>query len=150
VRGQASWAGVADPPGAVAWGGYAIPTRDGVLFGATHDRDDTGVELREADHARNLATLAEALPALAARLRDVALEGRAATRATTPDRLPIAGALAPGLFGLTGLGSRGFSFAPLLAEHIAAEALGAPSPLPAHLAALVAPDRFSKVARAPI
>jgi tRNA 5-methylaminomethyl-2-thiouridine biosynthesis bifunctional protein len=150
VRGQASWASVADPPGALAWGGYAVPTRDGMLFGATHDRDDTGVELREADHARNLATLAEALPALAASLRGIQLDGRASTRATTYDRLPIAGALAPGLFALTGLGSRGFSFAPLLAEHIAAEALGAPSPLPSALAALVAPERFSKVARASI
>ena len=36
-------------------------------------------------------------------------------RATTPDRLPIAGALAPGLLVLTGLGSRGFCAAPLLA-----------------------------------
>jgi tRNA 5-methylaminomethyl-2-thiouridine biosynthesis bifunctional protein len=42
---------------------------------------------------------------------------------------------------LTGFGSRGFSFAPLLAEHVAAIALGAPSPLPAPLARLVAPDR---------
>lgn len=147
VRGQASWTRLADPPAAIAWGGYAIPTRDGVLFGATHDRDDTGVDLRETDHARNLATLAEALPALAASLQDVAMEGRAATRATTPDHLPMAGTLEPGLLVLTGLGSRGFSFAPLLAEHVAAQALGAPSPLPGPLARLVAPGRFSKVAR---
>ena len=63
-------------------------------------------------------------------------------RATTPDRLPIAGALAPGLLVLTGLGSRGFCAAPLLAEHVAALALGAPSPLPAALAARIDPQRF--------
>ncbi|PHY12433.1 FAD-dependent cmnm(5)s(2)U34 oxidoreductase, partial [Caulobacter sp. B11] len=34
VRGQASWTQAAAPP-PVAFGGYAIPTRDGVLFGAT-------------------------------------------------------------------------------------------------------------------
>jgi len=68
---------------------------------------------------------------------------RTAVRATTPDRLPLAGAVtgAEGLFVLGGLGSRGFCAAPLLAEHIAALAIGAPSPLPVGLAARVAPFR---------
>ena len=69
-----------------------------------------------------------------------------AIRATTRDYLPLAGAVAdapPGLVALTGLGSRGFCLAPLLAEHIAADVLGAPSPLPAPLAALVDPGRFA-------
>lgn len=143
VRGQASWAELASPPPACAWGGYAVPTREGVLFGATHDRDDTGLELRAADHARNLATVAGTLPGLAARLAGGALDGRAALRATTADRLPIAGA-ADGLFLLTGFGSRGFSLAPLLAEHVAALAMGAPSPLPTDQAELVDPDRFAR------
>ena len=135
----------ADRPTATAWGGYAIPTRAGLLFGATYDPDDVGTEVRDRDHDRNLAALSSVLPDLAARLTDVALEGRASIRATTPDRMPIAGPApdgAPGLFVLTGLGSRGFSLAPLLAEHVAALALGAPSPLPGPLAALVDPDRF--------
>jgi len=115
-----------------------------VLFGATHDRDDTGLEVREADHQRNRETLAAALPSLALALEAAALEGRASVRATTADRLPSAGPAedAPGLFILTGFGSRGFSLAPLLAEHVAAQVLGAPSPLPGHLADLVAPNRF--------
>lgn len=146
VRGQASWTRGERPPPA-AWGGYVLPTRDGALFGATHDRDDEGADLRPADHARNLATLAEALPRLAGRLAAQPPDGRAAIRATTPDRLPIAGR-APGaegeLFWLTGFGSRGFSLSPLLAEHVAALALRAPSPLAADLAELVAPDRFSR------
>jgi tRNA 5-methylaminomethyl-2-thiouridine biosynthesis bifunctional protein len=143
VRGQASWAeGVS--ASAAAWGGYVLPTRTGLLFGATHDRGDQGLEVREADHARNLETLAAAFPALAAGLDAARLQGRAAVRATTPDRLPIAGGLGRGLFVLTGFGSRGFAHAPLLAEHLAAEAAGAPSPLPGDLAALVAPDRFAR------
>lgn len=146
VRGQASWVeGVAEAP-AAAWGGYVLPTRHGLLFGATHDRDEVGCDVREADHARNLATLAAALPSLAAKLKGRPLLGRASVRATTPDRLPLAGA-APGrdgLFLLTGFGSRGFAMAPLLAEHVAALALAAPSPLPAPFAALVAPDRFAR------
>jgi tRNA 5-methylaminomethyl-2-thiouridine biosynthesis bifunctional protein len=148
VRGQASFVDrFEDAPGATAWGGYALPTRAGLLFGATHDRDDTGTETRAADHERNLATLALARPQLAARLAGVSLEGRASIRATTPDRTPIAGPapdVAEGVFVLTGFGSRGFSLAPLLAEHVAALALGAPSPLPAPLADLVDPDRFRR------
>ncbi|MDQ3125799.1 MAG: FAD-dependent cmnm(5)s(2)U34 oxidoreductase, partial [Pseudomonadota bacterium] len=62
---------------------------------------------------------------------------------TTPDRLPLAGTVpgVEGLFVLGGLGSRGFCAAPLLAEHVAALATGAPSPLPAVLAARVDPLR---------
>ena len=144
VRGQASFASAVERPGAAAWGGYVIPTRDGLLFGATHDRgrDDTGVI--EADHRRNLQTLAQARPALAASLHQASLQGRAALRASTPDRGPIAGELAPGLWVLTGLGGRGFTLAPLLAEHIAAGALGAPSPLPGPLAVAAGPRAFAR------
>lgn len=142
VRGQASWAEGEPPVPAAAWGGYVLPTRTGLLFGATHDRDDEGDDVRAADHARNLETLARARPELAERLARAALQGRAAVRAVTPDRLPIAGLDASGVHVLTGFGSRGFAHAPLLAEHVAALALGAPSPLPVDLAALVDPERF--------
>jgi len=144
VRGQASWTsdGVRAP--AAAWGGYVLPTADGLLFGATHDRDDA-TDLRVDDHRRNLDTLAGALPTLAARIDPGTLAGRASIRAVTPDRLPLAGAMEPdGLFVLTGFGSRGFSLAPLLAEHVAALALGAPSPIGRAAAELVAPDRFAR------
>jgi tRNA 5-methylaminomethyl-2-thiouridine biosynthesis bifunctional protein len=147
-RGQASFVqgftGLAD---AVAWGGYAAPTREGLLFGATYDRDDTATDVRAADHTRNLATLAQVRPELAEQLAALTLEGRASIRATTPDRAPIAGPAPggePGLFVLTGFGSRGFSLAPLLAEHVAALALGAPSPLPEPLSDLVDPERFRR------
>ena len=50
------------------------------------------------------------------------------------------------LFVLTGLGSRGFCAAPLLAEHVAAVALGASSPLPASLARRIEPKRFETTA----
>lgn len=147
VRGQASFAVLERRPPATAWGGYVVPTREGVLFGATHDRDDTGSELRQADHIRNLETVAKAFPILGSLLAGAPLGGRAAIRATTADRLPLAGpapGAPPGLFLLGGFGSRGFSMAPLLAEHVAALALGAPSPLPTPLAALVDPLRFRR------
>lgn len=143
VRGQASWTDAAALDAAVAWGGYAVRTRGGLLFGATHDQGRTDTEADPADDARNLATLAATLPRLADRLAQARLQGRAAVRVTTPDRLPLAGQLEAGLHVLGGLGSRGFTTAPLLAEHVAAEALGAPSPLPADFARIVAPDRPS-------
>ncbi|WP_426027151.1 tRNA (5-methylaminomethyl-2-thiouridine)(34)-methyltransferase MnmD [Brevundimonas sp. TWP2-3-4b2] len=144
VRGQADWVeGVTAP--AVAWGGYAVPTGEGLLFGATHERGEVATDVRAADSARNLATLAAGLPGLAARVEAVgSVRARAAVRATTPDRLPLAGAVPgqAGLFVLGGLGSRGFCAAPLLAEHVAALVLGAPSPLPRALAARVDPARL--------
>lgn len=143
VRGQAEWAdGFAAPP-AATWGGYALPTGAGVLFGATHDRDETDVEVRTADTARNRARLAEALPVLAARLDGHPVHSRAAVRATTADRHPLCGPAPgrPGLWLLGGLGSRGFVLAPLLGEHLAARIAGAPSPLAGGAEALVRPDR---------
>lgn len=145
VRGQASWAPDVGLGQAAAFGGYAIPSRDGLLFGATHDRDDGGEDLRPGDHARNLALLAKGLPGLAASLAGRPLEGRARRRAATPDRMPMAGAVPQrtGVFVLGGLGSRGFCTAPLLAEHVAALVVGVASPLPVALAAAVDPARPS-------
>lgn len=141
VRGQASWT-EGETTAATAFGGYAVPTRTGVLFGATHDRDQTATEVRPEDHVRNLETLAKGLPDLAARLAGQSFDGRAAIRATTPDRLPLAGIRDDGLLILTGLGSRGFCLAPLLAEHLVAEVVGAPSPLPRELSHMARIGRF--------
>lgn len=143
IRGQAQWVKGPAPGPAAAWGGYAIPIRHGVLFGATHSRDDEDQAVRDADTARNLDTLAQARPRLARLLGDQAIEGRAGLRVTAKDRLPVAGALAPGLLVLGALGSRGFATAPLLGEHVAATALGTASPLPQELAAAVDPRRAS-------
>jgi len=144
VRGQAVWSDGVPAPPAAAFGAYVIPTRGGVLFGATHDRGDEGADLRAADTDRCLADLAKVLPRLAERLAAAPLAARAAIRVATPDRLPIAGALGGGRFVLAGLGGRGFTLAPLVAEHVAALASGAPSPLPADLARLLRPERFAE------
>lgn len=141
VRGQASWTSGQDTA-PTAFGGYAIPTRDGLLFGATHDREDVRTDVRPEDHGRNLATLAKGLPALAERLAGSTFEGRAAVRATTPDRLPLADVREDGVIVLTGLGSRGFCLAPLLAEYLVARLLDVPSPLPRQLSHLLKLTRF--------
>jgi tRNA 5-methylaminomethyl-2-thiouridine biosynthesis bifunctional protein len=146
VRGQASFTDAVSFSGAPAsFGGYAIPTRRGVLFGATHARDDWDETARPEDDVRNLEGLAIGRPALAKRIADTTLSARASLRAMTHDYLPLAGSVPgePGLFLLTGLGGRGFSLAPLLAEAVAAEALGAPNPLPRALSKIVSPNRFA-------
>lgn len=143
VRGQADWIDQPDSPAATAWGGYIAPTRDGFLFGATHDRGQTTTEVRVDDTARNLATLAWQFPDVAAAIDPPNVISRAAIRATTRDRLPVCGAVPdrPGLFVLGGLGSRGFTLAPLLAEHLVATVLEQPSPLPADISVRIDPSR---------
>ena len=139
VRGQADWVEGAPAPTAAAWGGYVAPTPDGFLFGATHDRGETGTEARPESSADNRRRLADRLPVLAARIAELPTRSRAAVRATTADRLPLTGEIAPGLFVLTGLGSRGLCLAPLLGEHLAAVMSGAPSPLPSGLVTRIDP-----------
>jgi tRNA 5-methylaminomethyl-2-thiouridine biosynthesis bifunctional protein len=153
VRGQASWTSSAHLlGGACAWGGYAIPTAEGgVLFGSSHERNDWGVDLRATDQAHNLSLLAQGRPALAQAISadPSPPDGRASLRAATPDHLPLAGRLGAreGLYVLSGLGARGFTLAPLLAEHIAAETFGAPSPLQRCVTAAIVPARFDGKAR---
>ena len=145
VRGQASLSETPFSGVAAAWGGYAIPTPDGgVLFGATHGRDDEGVDQRPEDDARNLASLAAGRPALALRVAAAPLASRVGLRAATRDHLPVAGRLSAGLCVLSGLGGRGFTLAPLLAEVVAAEAIGRPGPLPHALTALIGAGRFAE------
>ena len=72
---------------------------------------------------------------------DVLLALKKAWLSYTKRELPLAGELAPGLHCLTGLGGRGLTLAPLLAEHVAATITGAPNPLPRDLQAAVDPRR---------
>ena len=143
VRGQADWVEAAESPSPVAWGGYVAPMEGGFLFGATHDRGDMDIQVRSADTERNLSALAARLPRLAGQVDRDRIRSRAATRATTRDRLPVAGTVAEGtgLFVVGGLGSRGFCLAPLLGEHVAALITGLPSPLPAAIARRITPSR---------
>ena len=150
VRGQAEWVELADAPSATAWGGYVAPTGEGFLFGATHDRDDIDTDVRPTDTNRNHAMLASRFPGMATRIENEPAQARAAIRATTADRLPVCGAAVEptvsgpgvGLFVLGGLGSRGFCVAPLLGEHLAAQIVGAPSPLPNSFARRLTPGRL--------
>lgn len=129
-RGQLSLgAGDVDQP--TTYGGYAIPIRDRVILGATHDRienHETVFDLRPQDDAHNLEQgLAQGLDLLPE------IEPfRTSVRVNTPDTLPRliqTQEAERDLWVLSGLGSRGFVFAPLLGEALVSLYLKEPSPL---------------------
>ena len=143
------------PETALAGGPYAAAFHDKLLFGATFDAWD----LSQADkpnvlalgHQRNLESLSGIAPELAGRINLASAFGRSSVRVAAKDRLPIAGAAlpkdgeeAPALFVLGALGSRGFTTAHWLAEHVASLACSEPSPLERDVAAAVLPKRFEQ------
>nr|WP_163500929.1 bifunctional tRNA (5-methylaminomethyl-2-thiouridine)(34)-methyltransferase MnmD/FAD-dependent 5-carboxymethylaminomethyl-2-thiouridine(34) oxidoreductase MnmC [Halomonas socia] len=180
IRGQVSQValplGAPAPSRVICAGGYVPPPCDGRLtFGATFAPHDESDELREADHAVNLAELERTLPGYLEALREAGadlapaqMQGRAAVRAASPDKLPYAGpvpdaaawqrdyaALAKdakrvpatpgahhgGLWISAAHGSRGLASAPLCAELIASRICDEPLPLPAALADQLHPGR---------
>lgn len=139
-------------------------------FGATFKLKQTDTELRAEEHRENLHTLASLLPEIAQSFEDQPLEGRAALRAATPDYLPMAGPVAdwdqlegtyqalrknrkqridrrtpyqPHLYVLAGLGSRGFTYAPLAAEVLAGWIAGEVMPVSEELVKALHPMRFA-------
>ena len=143
VRGQvevAAGAGGLTQP--VAYGGYAIPLAEGVLFGATHDREDRGCDVRTTSRDYNLAALRVALPQVAEAVDAVAMTSRASIRVTTRDYLPVVGSVAARIYVLTGLGARGFCLAPLLARGLLAEMVGVGDPLSEEMRRMMRPERL--------
>jgi tRNA 5-methylaminomethyl-2-thiouridine biosynthesis bifunctional protein len=149
--GQVDWMASHGAPSAIADGGYAVEAFGRLVFGATFEAERGEPDVSDAARVHNLGVLA--------RLRPEVLSGelssRAAIRATTQDRLPFAGASpqnekapdgTPAPSGrnrlIGGLGSRGFLWAPLLAELVASEALGEPLPVEASVADCLHPGRF--------
>lgn len=165
IRGQVSWfkapAATATDcnqqpasllmPRPLTYGGYMAPINqpehpNTVLLGASFIRQDARTDIRLADHQHNLALIKAIAPALADDFPDISQwQGRAAIRAQSADYLPFAGEIAghTGLWTLSGLGSKGFSFAPLCAEMICAQLLGEVWPVSAHVAAGIDPNRFA-------
>ncbi len=143
VRGQVEMVASDEPlHGALSWGGYAIPLKDGFIFGATHERDDRGSDVRTADRQRNLDSLALAMPDRAKAASPGPFQSRASVRVMTRDYLPVVGQIGEGVYALTGLGARGFCLAPLLAKALLSEVCGTPSPLPAAARKLLRPHRL--------
>ena len=130
-RGQLSW-GKGDVKDTLTYGGYAIPMGDDILLGATHERVDEHdpYELREESDQSNFENFEKHVSKSLSRIDR---EGRASIRVNMPDTLPRVLNNADNIHIMTGLGSRGFVFAPLLAEAAVSDVLGEPLPLPKKL-----------------
>ena len=143
--------------------GYLSPLVDGRhALGASFTLDDPEPALRDADHQENLAKLDRLIPSWRAQMSIPAMDGRVGFRPTTPDRLPLMGALptAPvtcepgsqgahdnghaGLWVLGGYGARGLVWSALLADALAARLTGTVSPLETHLTQALDPTRFAR------
>ncbi|MEX0603197.1 MAG: FAD-dependent 5-carboxymethylaminomethyl-2-thiouridine(34) oxidoreductase MnmC [Marinobacter sp.] len=130
---------------------YLNPVHQGqCLTGATFDLRDSSPELKVSSHEENLDQLGLIVPQLWTGVRPApeGLDGRVAFRCTTHDYQPVAGPLTDqsgqvleGIDLLTGFGSKGLAYAPLLAEYLADYITGQPSALPDSLASRVHPDR---------
>jgi tRNA 5-methylaminomethyl-2-thiouridine biosynthesis bifunctional protein len=145
----------------------AAPGGERHIMGATFDRDNLDLAPRPADSAEIRAGVARLVPA-AARL-NTPTESRTAIRATSLDALPLVGWVpehdlymstyaqlhrglraedfppaptVPGLYVITGLGSRGVLNAGLCAEHLATQICAEPSPLAPELERCLLPARF--------
>jgi len=147
IRGQITELPEADfnLPRAVLCGTkYLNPVHGGsAVTGATFDLQDNTPHPTRAGHQENLDELQRTLPSVSKGLQPdpEQLKGRVAFRCTTHDYQPVAGTMLDtegnklnGLYLLTGLGSKGLAWAPLLAEYLADVISGQPQCLPAPLA----------------
>jgi tRNA 5-methylaminomethyl-2-thiouridine biosynthesis bifunctional protein len=149
--------------------GYIAPAHDDAhCVGASFVPDDACTDLRNAEHRHNLGLLQAISPVLANAWTE-ASGGRAALRATTPDHLPLVGAVPDvaafqqqyaglrhnaratiplpgcylnGLWLCTAFGGRGLCYIPLAAELLASQLLNQPRPLSRPLQMALAPARF--------
>jgi tRNA 5-methylaminomethyl-2-thiouridine biosynthesis bifunctional protein len=168
--GQVGWTMEAQCEHAVCDGRYLAPLVGGrgTIFGATHRRWAEGDAL-PGHYDTDIDSISAIYGALSGE-KDApgAPQYRASVRATTPDRQPICGPLADlntvydwaaplakgqataserpasgRLFALTGLGSRGFTLAPLLAHHLIDALMGRPGTLEQPVAEVLDPARFA-------
>lgn len=160
IRGQVSYYRATDASRAwtraICHSGYLTPAMEGLhCVGATFDlhRDDAAAQA--SDDARNLAELADNLPAHYAQLGgDQAVLGghRVGFRCQSTDFLPLAGPVPqilgaalstlPGLYLNIAHGSRGITGSTLCAEMLAAQITDEPSPVDKALRHALAPERF--------
>ena len=143
-RGQLTWVSGDDGGGEMAfgaggsltYGGYAIDCGDGVLLGATHDpiepdqMQEDVYESCEQDDRKNIEGFAAISDAA---LTQIDKPSRVSVRVNTAQTWPVIFKNKLGMRAVTGLGSRGFVSAPLLAEAIVSDIFGEPTAIPSGL-----------------
>jgi tRNA 5-methylaminomethyl-2-thiouridine biosynthesis bifunctional protein len=110
--------------------GYVTPSIDGWhIAGATYEEGAVDASLRTADDSENIARVQRMLPGAFDAVDPATVQSWAGVRCASRDRSPLLGPLAPGVFAMLALGSRGFTWAPLASELVAAQITGAPLPV---------------------
>ncbi|MDN5512110.1 FAD-dependent 5-carboxymethylaminomethyl-2-thiouridine(34) oxidoreductase MnmC [Acinetobacter sp.] len=156
IRGQVSWVNNSAQPldhtQAYSYGGYCMQLdADHLILGASFypNRDDDDVLLE--DHVHNQELIHSVFPEYGKTLAPVdSWQGRASVRAQTQDYFPVVGQVKDDqqISTLTGLGSKGFLFAPLCSEVLAAQVLGEACPISSTLLKKLSARRFDKKVKA--
>lgn len=152
IRGQVSWTQNQQQPlslnRAYSYGGYCMQLdHQQLILGASFypNRDDDEVLLE--DHQHNYQLLAQIAPAYASSLPPIEMwQGRASVRAQSADYFPVLGKMAnsQNIYSFAGLGSKGFLFAPLCSEILAAQMFKEACPVPESLKQKLDLQRFIK------
>ena len=155
IRGQVSWMNNQAQPLsqniAYTYGGYCMQLdAEHLILGASFypGRDDE--EVLAEDHVHNYELIHSVFPEYAATLPDVATwQGRASVRAQSQDYFPLLGKMKADeeIYSFAGLGSKGFLFAPLCSEILAAQILGEACPVPSSLVKKLSVTRFQKIVK---
>ena len=156
IRGQVSWVENSQRPLALdqaySYGGYCMQLDTAqLILGASFypNRDDA--EVLTEDHVHNYELIHNVFPKYAQGLPSVdTWQGRASMRAQSLDYLPLVGKIQNfgQIYTFAGLGSKGFLFAPLCSEILAALILGELCPVPQSLLDKLNPQRFQKKLKA--
>ncbi|MCH7309276.1 FAD-dependent 5-carboxymethylaminomethyl-2-thiouridine(34) oxidoreductase MnmC [Acinetobacter sp. NIPH 1852] len=152
IRGQVSWVNNSNQPlpldQAYSYGGYCMQLEaTQLILGASFypNRDDT--EVLPEDHVHNHELIHSVFPEYAQQLPSTdSWQGRASVRAQSLDYFPLVGKMqnTNECYTFAGLGSKGFLFAPLCSEVLAALVLGELCPIPQSLLDKLNPQRFQK------
>jgi tRNA 5-methylaminomethyl-2-thiouridine biosynthesis bifunctional protein len=132
----------------LCFGGYISPSVGGMhCAGATYDHHRTDCQADAAGHRRNLDDIHAHVPALgfAQSVNSDTLQGRAALRVVSRDRLPVIGEVAQcggGVYVSVAHASRGLISAPLAAEWLASAIMGDVLPVTHDVSRVLSPSRF--------
>lgn len=150
IRGQVSWCDTVIPlQQAYSYGGYCMQLNPKqLILGASFHPDNTNTQVSIDDHHHNLALIEKIYPTYSQTLPSTQnWQGRASIRAQSVDYFPIVGKIQNRIYTLTGLGSRGFLYAPLCSETLIAHILREACPTPKSLVRKITPQRFEKKQR---
>ncbi|MFZ0023854.1 FAD-dependent 5-carboxymethylaminomethyl-2-thiouridine(34) oxidoreductase MnmC [Acinetobacter sp.] len=152
IRGQVSWVNNQAQPlsqnTAYSYGGYCMQLdAEHLILGASFypGRDDE--EVLAEDHVHNYELIHSVFPEYARSLPSTETwKGRASVRAQSQDYFPLLGKMKADqeIYSFAGLGSKGFLFAPLCSEILAAQILAEACPVPSCVVKKLSVKRFQK------